>query len=141
MLSWFRKSKVIQKPKTLGQLGEELAQKEYTKLGYEIIVQNEFNKKGLRRGEIDFIAKNKTEIVFVEVKTRTASSGKFGSAEEAVNFSKQKKILLAIKLYLLKNPKFQVLVPRVDVVVMEKSDFDKNLQCAKILRNVVEDTY
>ena len=67
----FLKSKP-QKPKTLGQLGEEFAQGKYKKHGYKILTANDYNKKGKRLGEIDFIAKNKDKLVFVEVKTRTA---------------------------------------------------------------------
>ena len=52
------KPKPVQ-PKTLGQRGEEFAQGEYKKRGYRIVVANFFNKKGLRKGEVDFIAKNK----------------------------------------------------------------------------------
>ena len=129
------------KPKTLGQLGEELAQKEYQKQGFQIIAQNEFNKKGLRRGEVDFIAKNSRDIVFVEVKTRTGALGKYGTPEDSVNIFKQRKILAAVKIYLSTNPKYFSLKPRIDVCVVESSEIDKTLKCAKIITNAVEDNF
>lgn len=140
MFNLFKKPTVIEKPKTLGQLGEEFAQKIYEEKGYEILGANVFNKKGLRKGEIDFIAKNKTEIVFVEVKTRAnVETGKFGSAAESVNMFKQAKFLRAVKLYLLSNPQYQDLRPRIDVCLVEQSRVDYSLKCAKIIANAVED--
>ncbi len=140
MFNLFKKPTVIEKPKTLGQLGEEFAQKIYEEKGYEILGANVFNKKGLRKGEIDFIAKNKTEIVFVEVKTRAnVETGKFGSAAESVNMFKQAKFLRAVKLYLLSNPQYQDLRPRIDVCLVEQNGVDYSLKCAKIIANAVED--
>src|SRR5579864_7807709 len=94
----FLKSK-IQKPKPLGQLGEEFAQEEYKRRGFSIIASNFFNKKGLRLGEVDFIATAKNRIIFVEVKTRNAASEKFGTGAEAVNAFKQIKLLKAVKTF------------------------------------------
>lgn len=142
MFNWLKlKQKPIStKPKTLGQTGEEFAQGVYKKQGFEIVGTNVFNKKGLRKGEVDFIAKDNSHIVFVEVKTRSGRS-KYGTAEEAVNTFKQIKLLKAVKLYLLQNPKFNDLVPRIDVCVVEYGEFDKTFKCAKIITNAVEDIY
>lgn len=134
----FLKSKV-DKPKTLGQLGEEAAQEEYKKRGYKIIAKNEYNKKGKRLGEIDFIAKNKNQLVFVEVKTRTAGVDKFGKGVESVNIYKQQKILRAVKMYLLRNPKMFECKPQIDVCLMEYNGFDKTFKPAIIIQNAVED--
>jgi uncharacterized protein (TIGR00252 family) len=127
------------KPKSLGQIGEEFAQKEYKKLGYKIIATNEYNKKGKRLGEIDFIAADKHKIVFVEVKTRNSSSNKFGSGIEAVNVYKQQKILRAVKMYFLRNQKYQNLQPQIDVCVLEYLGVDKGFKPAIIIPNAVED--
>lgn len=135
----FRKSLLPQKQKTLGQLGEEFAQKEYLRQGFQIIAKNEYNKKGLRRGEIDFIVKNKNRIIFVEVKTRKPNADKFGQGEESVNWAKQSKLLKAVKIYLLKNPEYFSLEPRIDVCVVGYNEFDKEFKCAKIIENAVED--
>ena len=141
MFNLFQNKKSENCNKPFGQLGEELAQEEYKKQGFQIIAQNEFNKKGLRRGEVDFIAKNSKEIVFVEVKTRTGVLGKFGAPEDAVNVFKQRKILTAVKMYLLTNPEYFSLKPRIDVCVVESSQIDKTLKCAKIITNAVEDNF
>ncbi len=132
-------SKALPKAKTLGQLGEAAAQTEYKVRGSEILAANFFNPKGKRLGEVDFVAKNKTEIIFVEVKTRTSAQSRFGAGEEAVNLFKQRKILKAVKVYLLQHPKYQALRPQIDVCVMGYNPFDKSLKCVKIITNAVED--
>jgi putative endonuclease len=127
------------KPKTLGQVGEELAQEEYKNRGYKIIAANFFNKKGLRLGEIDFISKNKDSIIFVEVKTRNSAVTKFGSGAEAVNQFKQIKILKAVKVFLQKNPKYQNFRPQIDVCEVSLAGVDKQPEYVKIIANAVED--
>src|SRR5262249_632095 len=111
----------------------------YKNQGYEIIGENVYNKKGLRKGEIDFIAKNQQKLIFVEVKTRSSQSSRFGSAEESVNIFKQMKLLKAVKLYLLRNQKYINLQPQIDVCVVEYNELDNSFKCAKILVNAVED--
>ena len=139
MFNWLKPKPAISKPKTLGQLGEEAAQEEYKRLGYKVIAANEYNKKGRRLGEIDFIAKNQLKLIFVEVKTRNSSSNKFGTGAEAVDVYKQRKILRALKMYLLRNQKYLNLQPQIDVCVMEYSDLDRSFKPAKIIANAVED--
>ena len=137
MLNWFKPA--LTKPKTLGQLGEEAAQEEYKRLGYKIIAANEYNKKGKRLGEIDFIASDKKKIIFVEVKTRTEGVDRFGKGAESVNSFKQVKLLKAVKMYLQRNPKYQEFVPQIDVCEMQYSELDKAFKSAKIIANAVED--
>jgi putative endonuclease len=139
MWNWLKKSSADNKPKTLGQLGEELAQEEYKKRGYKIIAKNEYNKKGKQLGEIDFIAKDKWSIVFVEVKTRTAGADKFGKGVESVNIYKQQKLLRAVKMYFLRKPKMLEFKPQIDVCLMEYNEFDKTFKPAIIIPNAVED--
>lgn len=127
------------KPKTLGQLGEEWAQKEYRKRGYKIIGANVYNTKGKQAGEIDFIAINKTSIVFVEVKTRKLVVGKFGNGVEAVDIYKQRKMLLAIKMFLQRATQYQTLRPQIDVCSVVVNNVDKKDYSATILENSVED--
>lgn len=52
-------------------------------------------------GEVDIIAKNRDETVFIEVKTRL--SKRFGLPVEAVNNLKQKKIINTSKIYMKQN--------------------------------------
>lgn len=93
----------------IGKIGENLAIKYLENLGYKIIVRN-FRCK---QGEIDIIAKEKNEIIFIEVKTRT--NIKFGYPAEAVNKLKQNHIHKAIQYYLYKNNVTDYNI-RIDVV-------------------------
>jgi len=81
----------------LGQKGEVEAHKFLERLDYFIVARN-FK---CNYGEIDIIAIDKTELVFVEVKTRC--SKKFGEAREAVNKYKRKHIKKAAQFYIYKN--------------------------------------
>lgn len=92
-----------------GKIGEIEATKYLENLEYEILCNN-FR---CMQGEIDIIAKDGREIVFIEVKTRTST--KFGEAREAVDKNKQKHILNAAKYYLYKN-NMQNNFTRVDVI-------------------------
>lgn len=80
--------------KKLGTIGEDISCKYLEKIGYKIIERN-FT---CRQGEIDIIAKDKEEFVFIEVKTRR--NYLYGQAKEAVNEPKQKHILKSTKYYL-----------------------------------------
>lgn len=93
----------------LGRAGEEEASQYLIKNGYKIIERNFLCK----RGEIDIIAKDKNEIVFIEVKTR--KSIKYGLPAEAVNENKQKHIYKAAEYYLYQN-KLEKEFVRIDVI-------------------------
>lgn len=82
---------------TLGKKGEELAVEFLKKLGYTIAETNWHEKKF----EIDIIAQDNNELVFVEVKTR--STNYFGKPEEAVTPSKQKHLIEGANYYIEKN--------------------------------------
>lgn len=70
----------------LGKEGEDIASKYISKIGYNILARN-FRCK---QGEIDIIAKDKDEIVFIEVKTR--KNKMYGRGVDAVDWLKQKHI-------------------------------------------------
>lgn len=93
----------------MGKKGENLAVKFLENIGYEIIIQN-FR---CRQGEIDIIAMNKKEIVFIEVKTR--SNAKFGRPIEAVDFWKIQHICKTAN-YFLHKYSLQSYPVRFDVV-------------------------
>ena len=78
-------------------------------------------------------------VVFVEVKTRTTSVGKFGTGQESVNKFKQLKLLKSVKLFLLQYPKYQALRPQIDVCVVNYNELDKQPFSAIIISNAVED--
>lgn len=92
-----------------GRDGEREAAKYLESIGYKIVCSN-FR---CVQGEIDIIAEDKKEIVFVEVKTRRNS--KYGEARDAVNIKKQNHILAAAKYYLYKSRMENVFV-RIDVI-------------------------
>ena len=71
----------------VGKIGEGLAKNYLEKQGYKIIEQNYKTKYA----EIDLIAQNKNELIFVEVRTKVGEN--FGSPEETINNKKKKKLL------------------------------------------------
>ena len=78
----------------LGQRGEDLAASYLKKKGYKIIHRN-FKTM---IGEIDIIARDGDDLVFIEVKTR--ESLEYGHPFESVNKNKRRKIANVAMLYL-----------------------------------------
>ncbi len=75
-----------------------------------------------RTGEIDIIAKDDKYIVYVEVKYRTDS--KYGPAEAAVDFRKQKVISRISDFYRKKNGLGDNVAQRFDVIAISTSSDD-----------------
>ncbi len=71
-----------------------------------------------RFGEIDLIAKDRKNLVFVEVKLRRNAD--FAAAREYVNRRKQDRIRITASIYLAQNP--TVLQPRFDVIEIYAPD-------------------
>lgn len=92
----------------LGITGEKIAINFLQNLGYQVIESNWREKKF----EIDIIAIDKNEMVFIEVKTR--SSSVFGEPEEAVTLKKQKHLIEGADYYM--NEKEIDLECRFDVI-------------------------
>jgi putative endonuclease len=92
-----------QKALTLGKRGEKAAVLYLKKQGYKILESNFFNVSGRRMGEIDIVAKDGEELVFVEVKTRTAFSKNDSPPEESITRNKLYKLNKAASFYLSKN--------------------------------------
>lgn len=78
----------------IGRMGEQEAAKYLSKHKYKIIQLN-FRSKF---GEIDIIAKHQGTLVFIEVKTR--KNNLYGTPGQAVNKSKQRKIIKTALFYL-----------------------------------------
>jgi len=78
----------------LGSIGERLAAETLRQRGYRIL---EYNFR-CRHGEIDLIAEDEHDLVFVEVKTRRGTA--FGLPEEAVTLSKRRKLVEVASYYL-----------------------------------------
>lgn len=93
-----------------GSFGESEAVKFLEDKDYEVIEQN-FR---CRMGEIDIVAKDKDDLVFIEVKTR--SNKVYGFPREAVNFRKQQTIGRCALLFLTVKKKYQGRNYRFDVI-------------------------
>lgn len=81
-----------------GNKGEDLACEYLIKNGYEIL---ERNKHFSKLCEIDIIAKIKSKIVFVEVKTRKSDA--FGTPMEAITRGKYNNIKTGVLSYVQEN--------------------------------------
>lgn len=96
-----------------GSYGEELAVKFLKEKGYEIIEQN--YRYG--HGEVDIVAMDKKELVFVEVKYR--KNLEYGSPEYAVTKSKQRQVRKISELYIMeKGDDIEFDNARIDVVAI-----------------------
>lgn len=82
--------------KDLGNSGEQIAVEYLEKIGFKILNRNFYCKQG----EIDIVARDGDEVVFIEVKTRTNTN--FGNPSEAVDYRKQKHIYKSAKYFLCK---------------------------------------
>lgn len=78
----------------LGKLGETIAKEYLENKGYIILEQNCKNKYG----EIDLVARDKNEMVFVEVKTRIGEQ--FGTPEDALNRKKRQRLMRNAQAYM-----------------------------------------
>ncbi|MGH2495760.1 MAG: YraN family protein [Ktedonobacteraceae bacterium] len=78
----------------LGRKGEQMAADALRERGYHIVEHN-FR---CRYGEIDLIAEEQDDLVFVEVKTRRGTA--FGHPEEAVTLTKRRKLVEVASYYL-----------------------------------------
>lgn len=105
----------------IGKLGEEIATLYLKKNNYIIIDRNFYSKQG----EIDIVAEDNNELVFIEVKSRT--NLKYGEPVDAVDKIKQTRLIKTINYYLyLKHIKNTNI--RVDIieVYIEKERYKIN---------------
>jgi len=93
----------------LGDAGEDLAAAALKKQGYKILERNYVTPLG----EIDLIARQGGELVFIEVKTR--KSLRFGAPQDAVSPPKQARLRKLADYYLQRQRLGEVPV-RFDVV-------------------------
>ena len=96
----------------LGKKGEDIVGEYLEQQGYVVLVKN---WHAGRYGEIDLIATQSDEIIFIEVKTRLGKG--FGNPEDAVNKFKQEKLRLAAEAFILAHPQLNF-KPRFDVVAV-----------------------
>jgi putative endonuclease len=107
-----------------GKEGEKAAVSFLKRNGYCIIDSN-FR---CALGEIDIIAREKDEIVFIEVKTRT--SDRLGYPEQAVDTKKQKK-MSQLALWYLQNKNAGDCRARFDVVAVLTSSSGHEIKLIK----------
>lgn len=115
---FLKKDNIITIKRRIGDFGEKIAKEYCKKQGYKIIKQNFTN----RMGEIDLIVKEKDQIIFVEVKTRTNQN--FGYPEESIDSQKQNKIIRTAQNYLFEE-KISSENYRFDVISIEINQLTK----------------
>lgn len=105
----FSRSKAPLDRRALARIGEEAAARLLTSQGYRLL---ERNYRGIG-GEVDIIARQAQELVFIEVKARTDDS--FGTPAQAVGRTKQRTIINLAQGYIAQRVKREVRW-RVDIV-------------------------
>ncbi len=96
----------------IGSWGEHLAERYLLERGYQILGKNVRTPYG----EIDILARQNDELVFVEVKTRTNTA--FGLPEAAITTKKQTHMIRAAQAYLQANPELADCTWRIDVMAI-----------------------
>jgi putative endonuclease len=109
--------------KDLGVRGEEFAVDFLKRNGFKILARN---FRASPYGEIDIVAQDRGQIVFVEVKSKT--SDKCGLPEEEFNFFKKIRLRRAIQNYFWAQ-KIETDNWRVDLVAI---DFSKDINQPEI---------
>ncbi len=105
-----------------GRRGEDIAAEVMQKKGYTIVATN----WKIGHLEMDIIAENDSEIVFVEVKTRTSTYGN-KRAEEYVDLTKKRRLVAAANAYIkyykvTKRPRFDIIGIQMDRMSGEATD-------------------
>jgi putative endonuclease len=113
------------KKNELGAKGEDLAIRYLKKRGYRIIERN----YRVKLGEIDIIAEQGDDLVFIEVKTRSDTS--FGSPFESITVQKQKQ-LSKVALEYIGKKKCHLCPARFDVVGIQFQKGSKSFGDATI---------
>jgi putative endonuclease len=119
---------------SIGIRGEKAAVAYLKKCNYVILETNFANKSGRRLGEIDIIARDGKELVFVEVKTRDIQSGGSRMPEENINSSKLYKLSKAASFYISKNRLFDMNY-RFDAITL-LADVKNNTASLRHLKNI-----
>jgi len=114
---------------SVGERGEMIAWDYLKKQGYEIVEKN----YRCSLGEMDVVAKEKGQLVFVEIKTRRTD--RFGLPEEAVHLAKQKKLIRLTHWYLKETHQEEKAV-RFDVLAIRYPE--KGEPEFRLIRNAFE---
>lgn len=106
---WLSRSKIA-----TGKSAEDLALGYLEKRGLQLITRN-FRMPG---GEIDLIMRQKSTLVFVEVRYRSHTD--WLSPEETINYSKRSRLIKTASFYLQKHPHPWYDQTRFDVVAISQ---------------------
>ena len=115
----------------LGRTGERIAAEALLSKGYSILERN-FR---CRHGEIDLVAEDEQDIIFVEVKARRGIS--FGLPEDALTMRKRRK-LMEVASYYLDLHTCSDRSWRIDVVAVQFSSSGK-LEEVRIYKHAISD--
>lgn len=99
--------------KQIGMDAERRAEAWLTTQGLTLLQRN----AQCRLGEIDLIMRDHDQIVFVEVRTRGRAG--FGGAAASVDWRKQQKLIRAARFMLSRNPHWNNVPCRFDVLAYE----------------------
>ena len=114
----------------LGNRGEELARQTLLGKGYTIL---ECNYR-CRWGEVDIVAQDGAQLVFIEVRARTGSA--FGSPEESVTAAKAQRLTDTAQTY-LQEQNCETASWRIDLVAVRMQP-NGRVQSIAHLENAVE---
>ena len=91
----YREADRVSSPRMrLGKWGEGVASRFLQDIGYQVLETN----YRCRWGEVDIVAREGDDLVFVEVRTR--SSGQFGTPEESITPAKGQRLVATAQDYL-----------------------------------------
>lgn len=107
--------------KELGKAGEDLAERYLSRRGYEIVER----RLRVRGGELDLVARDGKEWVFVEVKTRADNS--MGSAAEAMTRGKIARFARAVRMYAYSHGLEKQAI-RLDVIAIDFAGDEPTIQ-------------
>ena len=96
--------------KLIGNRGEQIAVEFLLRQGVQILTRNFYS----RFGEIDIIAHDGTDTIFVEVKQRKQG---INTGIESITHKKQNKLIRTAQYYLLKHNKADILC-RFDAIII-----------------------
>lgn len=106
--AWWRRAP---RRKSLGYLGERVAEKYLKRKGYKIVARGQ----RLRGGELDLVAVDGRTVVFVEVKTRRSNEA--GTPAEAIDTNKERHMTRAAMAF-IKRHSLEGYSCRFDVVAV-----------------------
>ena len=114
---------IEQQKHLLGQWAEQTALLFLQSQQYQYVNKNYHS----RFGEIDLIVKRDNELVFVEVKARSA--GSYAEACEVISYSQQRKIIKTAQFFLQRYPNYYNFDCRFDVICFDfPKKFAKTVQ-------------